>query len=69
MRKCPTASAGFAATSCTRPTAASAPFCIYQASDAKSIKEHAARVGMPAAEILPITDTVVIRADPEKAAA
>ena len=43
--------------------------CIYQASDPESIKKHAARVGMPAAEILPITDTVVIRADPEKAAA
>ncbi|MER8612612.1 nickel-binding protein [Mesorhizobium sp. M0435] len=43
--------------------------CIYQASDPESIKEHAARVGMPAAEILPIIDTVVIRADPEKSAA
>jgi hypothetical protein len=43
--------------------------CIYQARDPESIKEHAARVGMPAAEILPIADTVVVRADPEKAVA
>ena len=43
--------------------------CIYQARDPDSIREHARRVGMPAAEILPIADTVVVRADPEKVAA
>jgi uncharacterized protein DUF4242 len=43
--------------------------CIYQARDPESIKEHASRVGMPAAEILPIMDTVIVRADPEMAVA
>jgi hypothetical protein len=42
--------------------------CIYEARDPESITEHANRVGMPADEILPIVDTVVIRADPEKTA-
>ena len=40
--------------------------CIYEARDAQSVREHADRVGMPAAEILPITDTVVVRPDPVK---
>jgi hypothetical protein len=43
--------------------------CIYEARDPQSIREHANRVGMPADEILPVMDTVVVRADPEKAAA
>jgi hypothetical protein len=43
--------------------------CIYEARDPDSIKEHASRVGMPADEILPVMDTVVVRADPEKVAA
>jgi hypothetical protein len=43
--------------------------CIYQARDPDAIKEHARRVGMPADEIQPVIDTVVVRADPEKAAA
>ncbi|MDT3683807.1 MAG: DUF4242 domain-containing protein [Pseudorhodoplanes sp.] len=38
--------------------------CIYEARDADSIREHARRVGMPADEILPVRDTVVVRADP-----
>jgi hypothetical protein len=41
--------------------------CIYEARDPDSIREHAARVGMPAEGILPVVDTVVIRADPVKA--
>lgn len=39
--------------------------CIYQASDEDSIREHAARVGMPGDEIVSIADTVVIRHDPQ----
>lgn len=42
--------------------------CIYEARDSDSVKEHANRVGMPADEVLPIMDTVVIRADPKTAA-
>lgn len=38
--------------------------CIYQASDPAAVRAHADRVGMPADEVLPIADTVVIRPDP-----
>jgi len=38
--------------------------CIYQASSPEKIREHAARVGMPADEITEIADTVVVREDP-----
>ena len=38
--------------------------CIYQASSPEKIREHAARVGMPAADILEVADTVVVRPDP-----
>ncbi len=43
--------------------------CIYQASSPEKIREHAARVGMPADEITAIADTVVVRGDPAPAAA
>ncbi len=39
--------------------------CIYQASGIEAVREHAARVDMPADEILEVADTVVIRPDPE----
>ena len=42
-------------------------FCIYQAKDPESIREHARRVGMPGDEIFPVVDTVVIRDDPVEA--
>lgn len=38
--------------------------CIYQAIDEQAITEHARRVGMPADEISPVIDTVVVREDP-----
>lgn len=38
--------------------------CIYEATDAEALREHARRVGMGADEILPVADTVVIREDP-----
>ena len=38
--------------------------CIYQASSPEKIREHAARVGMPATDILDVADTVVVRPDP-----
>ena len=43
--------------------------CIYQASSPEKIREHASRVGMPADEITPVGDTVIVRPDPEAAAA
>jgi hypothetical protein len=43
--------------------------CIYQASSPEKIREHAARVGMPSDEISVVADTVLVRPDPEPAAA
>lgn len=43
--------------------------CIYQASSAEKVREHAERVGMPADEIAEVVDTVVVRPDPMAAAA
>src|SRR5262245_6014707 len=45
-------------------------FCIYQARDPESIREHARRVGMPGEEFYRVATTVVVRDDPaEKSAA
>jgi hypothetical protein len=41
--------------------------CIYQASDENAVREHAQRVGMPADEITPIAETVIVRDDPAPA--
>ena len=43
--------------------------CIYQATSADKVREHAKRVGMPADEVLEVVDTVIVRPDPEPAAA
>jgi hypothetical protein len=43
--------------------------CVYQATSADALRDHAKRVGMPADEITPVMDTVIIRPDPEPAAA
>ena len=42
--------------------------CLYEASDPDAVRRHAAAVGMPADEVLPVVDTVIVREDPEKAA-
>jgi hypothetical protein len=42
--------------------------CIYEAVSPEALRDHAKRVGMPADEINPIADTVIVRPDPEKAA-
>lgn len=39
-------------------------FCIYQAQDVESIREHARPVGMPGDQIFPVVNTIVIRDDP-----
>ena len=39
-------------------------FCIYQARDEASIREHAGRVGMPGDDFRRVAATVVIRDDP-----
>ena len=43
--------------------------CIYEASSPEKIREHAARVGMPADEISVVADTVIVRPDPVPAVA
>ncbi len=39
-------------------------FCVYEAKDPESIREHARRVGMPGDQIFPVVKTVIIRDDP-----
>lgn len=41
-------------------------FCIYEARDGDSIREHARRVGMPGEEFYKVAATVVVRDDPQK---
>ncbi len=38
--------------------------CIYQAEDEDAIMEHANRAELPADEVIPVTNTVIIRDDP-----
>lgn len=42
---------------------------VYEATDAAALREHAKRVGMPAHEIMPVTATMIVREDPQPAAA
>jgi hypothetical protein len=44
-------------------------FCVYQARDGESIREHARRVGMPGEEFYKVATTVVVRSDPVEAQA
>jgi hypothetical protein len=43
--------------------------CIYEASGDDAIRRHAAAAGLPADEIHPVADTIVVRPDPEPALA
>jgi hypothetical protein len=43
--------------------------CIYQGSSAEKVREHAQRAGLPADEVIEVVDTVIMRPDPEPAAA
>jgi thiamine biosynthesis protein ThiC len=43
--------------------------CIYQASSPEAIREHASRADLPVDEIIAVADTVIVRPDPESAAA
>jgi hypothetical protein len=44
-------------------------FCIYEAESPEAIRAHAAAAALPVDEIVPVADTVVVRADPAPAAA
>jgi hypothetical protein len=41
--------------------------CIYEATSPEAIRDHASRAELAADEIIPVADTVVIRADPQTA--
>lgn len=43
--------------------------CIYQATSEDAVRRHADGAGMPADEVLPIAKTLIVRPDPEPAAA
>ena len=43
--------------------------CIYEAESPEAIRAHADASGMPADEIVPVADTVIVRPDPERVAA
>jgi Nickel responsive protein SCO4226-like len=43
--------------------------CIYEAESPEAIRAHARRTGMPADEITPVADTVIVRPDPVPVAA
>jgi len=38
--------------------------CIYQATSPEAIREHASRAGLPADEVIPVADTILVRPDP-----
>ena len=44
-------------------------FCVYEADDPEAIRRHAQAADLPVDEIVRIADTVIVRPDPEKAAA
>jgi Protein of unknown function (DUF4242) len=43
-------------------------FCVYEGESPEAIRAHAKAAGLPADEVIPIADTVVIRPDPPPAA-
>jgi hypothetical protein len=43
-------------------------FCVYEGDSPETIRAHAETAGLPADEIIPIADTVVVRPDPVAAA-
>jgi hypothetical protein len=43
--------------------------CIYEATSPEALREHASRADLPVDEVVAITGTVVVRPDPEPAAA
>ena len=43
--------------------------CIYQASSPEAIRDHASRADLPIDQIIQVADTVIVRPDPDTAAA
>jgi hypothetical protein len=44
-------------------------FCIYEGDSPEAIRAHAAASAMPADEVVPVVDTVIVRPDPVAATA
>jgi Protein of unknown function (DUF4242) len=44
-------------------------FCVYEADSPEAIREHARVADLPVDEVVPIADTVIVRADPAPATA
>ena len=44
-------------------------FCVYEADSPEAIRAHADAADLPVDEIVPVADTVVVRADPRPVAA
>ena len=42
-------------------------FCVYEGESPEAIRAHAKTAGLPADEVIPILDTVVVRPDPAPA--
>jgi len=40
--------------------------CIYQGTSPEAIREHARRAGMPADEVLPVGELVIVNPDPDR---
>jgi hypothetical protein len=43
-------------------------FCVYEATDGETIREHARRAGIPGEEFYPVAETMIIRPDPARMA-
>jgi sporulation protein YlmC with PRC-barrel domain len=43
--------------------------CIYEATSPEAIREHASKADLPVDEIIAVADTVIVRPDPQPAAA
>lgn len=43
--------------------------CVYQGVSEQAVREHARRAGLPADEVIPVADTVLVRPDPAPAGA
>lgn len=43
--------------------------CIYEATSERAIRDHADLADLPVDEVIPVADTVIVRPDPEPAAA
>ena len=39
--------------------------CVYQATSAEALRQHAERADLPVDEVVPVADTVIVRPDPE----